>query len=86
MQIKRQIPKCEPMALRQKDAASYCGVSIPTFLKLVEEGTLPAGRYLGQTTKIWIRLELDESLMELPSDLSETTETGFEALHEWTRA
>lgn len=71
----------EPMALRQKDAAFYCGVSIPTFLSLVEKGVLPSPRHLTQTLQVWVRSELESALWDLPNNEAFTEPTGFEALH-----
>lgn len=63
----------EPMALRKKDAAMFCGISVPTFDTLVSVGTLPAARHLTATTKIWVKDELIAALMDLPNEASEKT-------------
>jgi len=63
----------EPMALRKKDAAMFCGVSVPTFDELVSVGTLPLPRCLTDHTKIWVKDELTAALMDLPNEVSEKT-------------
>ena len=63
----------EPMALRKADAATFCGVSVPTFEELVSRGTLPAPRCLTEHTKIWVKDELTAAVMDLPNEASEKT-------------
>jgi excisionase family DNA binding protein len=48
-----------PRALRADRAAAYLDISTPTFLRLVEQGRLPAGRKLAGIT-FWDRVALDD--------------------------
>lgn len=53
-----------PRAFRAERAAAYLSMSTSTFLKLVEEGTMPKGiKVRGMT--MWDRLELDAALENL---------------------
>ena len=53
-----------PRVFRADRAAAYLSMATSTFLKLVEEGTLPRGfRVHGMT--MWDRLELDAALENL---------------------
>ncbi len=51
--------RIEPIALRAKEAAAYCGMSRSTFLKLVTEGRAPKRRKVSDAVVIWLRSDLD---------------------------
>lgn len=52
------------------EAASYVGVSVPTFERCVRKKTMPPPRKVSDGRVVWLRSELDEALAKLPvSDL-----------------
>ena len=53
-----------PRAFRADRAAAYLSMATSTFLKLVEEGTMPKGIKVHGMT-MWDRLELDAALENL---------------------
>ena len=65
--------KTFPTGLRRGDAAMHCGISASFFDELVSNKLLPPPRRLGIKVKIWLRQELDQALLALPSDQEEDT-------------
>jgi predicted DNA-binding transcriptional regulator AlpA len=53
-----------PRAMRDHQAAAYLGMSRSSFLRLVEEGTMPAPIKLKGMT-IWDRLDLDSAFEDV---------------------
>lgn len=51
-----------PRGFRAKQAAQYIGVGRSTFLLLVQEGKLPAGRRISAGCVVWTRETLDQFL------------------------
>lgn len=49
----------KPRLLRPRDAAGYCGVSVPQWVKMVEAGAAPEGIQLTKRIKVWDRAALD---------------------------
>ncbi|WRH64375.1 MAG: hypothetical protein RSE12_08640 [Fuscovulum sp.] len=61
------ITTIDPGALRREAAAHYCGVSAVYFDRMVALGALPSPRRLGSNVRVWIKRELDQYLLTLPS-------------------
>ena len=59
--------KIKPNAMKKADAASYCGISVSQFGKMIKLGTMPNARNAGGA-KIWLRLELEDALAALALD------------------
>jgi predicted DNA-binding transcriptional regulator AlpA len=53
-----------PRAMRAERAATYLGMSVSAFLRLVEDGTMPQPVRVGGIT-MWDRLELDAAFENL---------------------
>lgn len=56
-----------PRAFRAERAAAYLAMSTSTFLKLVEDGVMPAGVKVSGMT-MWDRLELDAAFENLKTE------------------
>ena len=57
-------PACPPRALRAEHAAAYLAMSKASFLRLVDEGTMPSGiKVKGMV--VWDRHDLDDAFEEL---------------------
>jgi predicted DNA-binding transcriptional regulator AlpA len=66
-------PAYPPRAMRDQQAAAYLGMSRASFLRLVEEGVMPAPiKVKGMT--MWDRLDLDDAFEELKHGNGEPTE------------
>ncbi len=48
-----------PKVLRAKDASKYLGISVPTFWRWVQAGTLPKGTRLSNRCTVWKICDLD---------------------------
>lgn len=69
-----------PKGLSRVSAASYIGVSPNTFLRLVEEGSMPRPRLIGRR-KFWDIKELDAFFEELPRDGEDDWNDWDESIH-----
>lgn len=61
--MKDSTPTADAHLLRwmnQKQAAQYLSLSRSTFRRKVDEGKLPAGKYITEGRLIWDRLALDK--------------------------
>lgn len=66
-----------PAAMERSTAAAYCGLSVTTFSKEVQEGRAPMPRKLSDRRVAWLRAELDAWLLSCPvSDLAPPPNTG----------
>ena len=66
-----------PFALRREAAASFCGVSVNYFSKLVSSRVLPQPRMLGPGVKAWLKSDLADALLSLPTDEEATDFEDF---------
>lgn len=66
-----------PAAMERSTAAAYCGLSVTTFSKEVQEGRAPMPRKLSDRRVAWLRAELDAWLLSCPvSDLAPPPNAG----------
>ena len=74
--------------MRVEVAAAYLGISESTFLREVEDGKLPAPKFITEGRKIWLKDHLDRHLdrlfgaLRLP-DLDDETDQARKELEEW---
>ena len=57
-----------PFGLARSGAATYLGLSVSSFDRLVATGVLPGPRQLGGS-KRWVRTELEAALLEAPASV-----------------
>lgn len=62
--------------LREPAAAEYCGLSVPTFRKLVEDGQLPDPHWIGGR-KVYDVLQIDARLDAILYPDQEAADAGL---------